>query len=140
MNMTRLCFPKHRCKVRVVSRFSVLGRGQAGPPGSISVLDRSVLPLWAHPWPRTGEEAGSLLATSPQSSCCWMLLSARLWSQRNAAEPWPMGAEDPRPRVCSPLGFPVLSLVFFFHQTLAASEMECVTHDPAWRFSCLAFI
>ena len=49
LNMTRLCFPKHWCKVRVVSRFLVLGRGQAGPPGSISVLDRSVFPFWAHP-------------------------------------------------------------------------------------------
>lgn len=50
------------------------------------------------------------------------------------------GAEDPRPRVCSPLGFLVLSLVVFFRQTLAVNEMECLTHTPAWRVSCLALI
>lgn len=139
--MTRLCFPKHSCKVRVICHFSVLGRGRAGPLGSISDLDGSVFPLWAHPWTRTSEEAGGLLAMSPQSSCCWMLLLAQLWSQWNAAEPWPMVLKTHAPESAAPwASWLVLSLVLFFHQTLVVNEMECLTHAPAWRVSCLALI
>lgn len=100
--MTRLCFPKHSCKVKVISHFSVLGRGRAGPPGSISDLDGSVFPFWAHPWTRMSEEAGGLLATSPQSFCSWMLLLAQLWSQWNAAEPWPMVLKTHAPESAAP--------------------------------------